>query len=325
MLLLVYASDGERLEATVNELTAELIAGGLRVIRELDTAPLVPREHFGFRDGISQPRIEGLGDAPGPDTIKPGEFVLGYRNEYGLLPDGPPAELGRNGSYLVLRQLSQDVHGFWSFCERASARRDGSADAAARLRLAAKLVGRWPSGAPLALAPDGDDPALADANDFGYFEHDRDGLRCPVGAHVRRAHPRDSLDPQPGSQRSIDVGKRHRLLRRGRQYGRFLAQEELLTAGVEDAWRDEPRGLHFICLGTNLARQFEFVQHTWIENAHFAGLYDNPDPLLSSGAFTVPAEPVRERYTDVPRFVSVRGGAYFFLPGISAVRAIAAG
>ncbi len=209
--------------------------------------------------------------------------MLGYRNEYGLLPDGPPADLGRNGSFLVLRQLSQDVHGFWSFCERASARGDGSADAAARLRLAAKLVGRWPSGAPLALAPDGDDPALADANDFGYFEHDRDGLRCPVGAHVRRAHPRDSLDPQPGSQRSIDVGKRHRLLRRGRQYGRFLAQEELLTAGVEDAWRDEPRGLHFICLGTNLARQFEFVQHTWIENAHFGGLYDNPDPLLSSG------------------------------------------
>ena len=117
------------------------------------------------------------------------------------------------------------MHGFWSFCEREPPARDGSADAAARLRLAAKLVGRWPSGAPLALAPDGDDPdARPTPTTSATSSTTATGLRCPVGAHVRRANPRDSLDPQPGSQRSIDVGKRHRLLRRGRQYGRCLAR-----------------------------------------------------------------------------------------------------
>jgi len=323
VLLLVYASDARELGRATEELRG---AAGIRVVGELDTAELQPREHFGFRDGISQPRIEGLGEGPAANTIKAGEFVLGYRNEYGLLPDAPPGALGRNGSFLVLRQLSQDVHGFWDFCERASARADGTVDEAARLRLAAKLVGRWPGGAPLALAPDADAPELADANDFGYFHGDRHGLGCPVGAHVRRAHPRDSLDPDPGSQRSIDVGKRHRLLRRGRQYGRFLAPEVLLTAGVDEAWLQEPRGLHFVCLGTNLSRQFEFVQHTWIANPRFAGLHDDPDPLLgpAGSTFTVPARPVRDRYTGLPRFVSVHGGAYFLLPGIRAVRELAA-
>ena len=99
----------------------------------------------------------------------------------------------------------------------------------------------------------------------------------------------------------------------------------MLTAGVSESWREEPRGLHFLCLVANLARQFEFVQHTWLNNPRFAGLYGNPDPLLApepagGRSFTVPADPVRERYTGLPRFITVTGGAYFFLPGIRAVR-----
>jgi Dyp-type peroxidase family len=328
LLLLVYATDTTAVEQAVDALRGELATAGIRLVRELDTAETQPREHFGFRDGVSQPRIAGLGDASGPNAIAAGEFVLGYPNEYGLQPDGP-GDFGRNGTFLVMRQLRQDVHGFWDWCERASAGADGSVDAAARVRLAAKLIGRWPSGAPLVLAPDADDPSLAEANDFAYHDADRAGLRCPIGAHVRRSNPRDSLDPSPGSQASIDVGKRHRLLRRGRQYGSFVPVEELLSAGASETWNDEPRGLHFICLATNLARQFEFVQHTWLNNPRFAGLYDNPDPLVAAEPergrmFVVPAEPVRERYTGLPRFVTVRGGAYFFLPGIRAVRALAA-
>ena len=220
------------------------------------------------------------------------------------------------------------MRAFWEFCDRATRRPDGSASRDERVRLASKMMGRWPSGAPLVLTPETDRPELSEANDFGYFNEDRDGLRCPIGAHVRRSNPRDSLDPRPGSRDSIEVGNLHRLLRRGRQYGRFLSREELLSMDSPERWDAEPRGLHFICLVGNISRQFEFVQHTWLNNAHFGGLYDSPDPLLSPAppggrTFTIPARPVRERYSGIPRFVSVRGGAYFFLPGIRALRYLA--
>jgi Dyp-type peroxidase family len=348
VLLLLYAADETGMGPLLDAHTTGLTRGGLVVIGTLDTSPLVDREHFGFRDGVSQPRIEGLGDAPDLHAVKAGEFILGYPNGYGqftprplldaqadrdeILPraeDAPAKrDFGRGGSYLVLRQLSQDVRAFWEFCDRATTRPDGTASRDARVRLASKMLGRWPSGAPLVLTPDTDRPELSEANDFGYFNEDRDGLRCPIGAHVRRSNPRDSLDPRPGSRDSIEVGNLHRLLRRGRQYGRFLSREELLAMDSPELWDTEPRGLHFICLVGNISRQFEFVQHTWLNNARFGGLYDSPDPLLSPAApagrtFTVPARPVRERYSGLPRFVSVRGGAYFFLPGIKALRYLA--
>jgi deferrochelatase/peroxidase EfeB len=192
-----------------------------------------------------------------------------------------------------------------------------------RLRLASKMVGRWPGGAPLALAPDKDDVALADANGFGYHEHDRMGTHCPIGSHIRRANPRDSLDPDPGSQSSFAINRRHRILRRGREYGTQLTPEEALAAGAESG--SDERGIHFICLNANIARQFEFVNHTWLNDPKFAGLYDDADPLVGpsepyGGTFTIQTEAVRERVTTVPRFVSVKGGAYFFLPGITALR-----
>ena len=348
LLVLLYAAGEPEMDAFLGDHLAAFEDAGLRVVETLDTSPLVDYEHFGFRDGVSQPRIEELGGAGDAQTVRAGEFILGYRNGYGQLtprplvdpgadPQGilPPAaerpterDLGRGGSYLVLRQLSQDVRAFWEFCDRETRRRDGSSDRTGRVRLAAKMVGRWPSGAPLTLAPDSDRPELSEENDFGYFTEDRDGLRCPIGAHVRRSHPRDSLDPEPGSHRSIAVGNRHRLLRRGRQYGRFLSREELLSMEFPESWDAEPRGLHFICLGGNLLRQFEFVQQTWLNNPRFAGLYDAPDPLLSPAppggrTFSVPASPVRQRHRGLPRFVSVRGGAYFFLPGIRALRYLA--
>ena len=329
-LLLLYVKDATKLDG-LDEAPA-----GFEVVRRLDTSDLDGFEPFGFRDGVSQPIVEGLSKTGPPETIvKAGEFVLGYVNEYGLYTDRPlvndgrgvlpndpqgsgKADLGRNGSYLVVRQLRQDVAAFWQFVDGAA-----EGDPAKRLRLAAKMVGRWPSGAPLVLAPDADVPALAEANDFAYHEQDRRGTRCPVGAHIRRTNPRDSLDPAPGTSRSFEVNRRHRLLRRGREYGPPLAPEDAL-AGDDGA----ERGLHFMCLNANIQRQFEFVQHTWLNNPKFAGLYDDSDPITApsipnGGTFTIPTEGVRERVTGVPRFVSVKGGGYFFLPGVAALRYLA--
>jgi Dyp-type peroxidase family len=340
VLLLLYAEDDRGLDGLEQRLIGDLPRNGLTLVQPLDTV-WSDREHFGFRDGISQPAVEGLRRGPPLDVIKAGEFVLGYPNEYGLLTERPlvrhsadprgilptdPAsgdrDLGRNGSYLVFRQLSQDVAGFWDFVDRASSRADGGSDPVARKRLAAKLVGRWPNGSPLVLAPDSDHQAPDDANDFRYHAEDPYGLRCPLGAHVRRTHPRDALDPMPGSDRSVAVDKRHRLLRRGRAYGSRLSPEEALN-GV--ALKDGERGLHFICLCANIARQFEFVHHTWANNRKFAGLYDESDPLLGrpGRAFTLQAEPVGRRVRPLPSFVGVRGGGYFFLPGLRALRYLA--
>jgi deferrochelatase/peroxidase EfeB len=197
-------------------------------------------------------------------------------------------------------------------------------------------VGRWPSGAPLVTSPDRDEAGLANDNDFLYFASDPHGLKCPIGSHVRRSHPRDALDPEPGSERSIEVGKRHRILRRGRTYGPPVVDSlEALAGGVRptsDPLTTVERGLHFICVNTQIGRQFEFVQHTWVNNPKFDGLYEDDDPLVGSrgsahglpgGTFTVQREPVRTRVTGMPRFVQVRGGGYFFLPGLRAIRFLA--
>jgi Dyp-type peroxidase family len=334
VLLLVYADSVDRLSTRCDELTGEAESAGLRVLERLVTSELRLTENFGFHDGISQPRIEGLGDRRRPGEVKAGEFVLGYPNEYGLLTDRPmlpsaadprgllpPApegagqvDLGRNGSYLVLRTLRQEVDAFHAFTDTATRDVAGRPDPARAALLAAKIVGRWPSGAPLTLAPGQDDPSLANTNDFGYHEVDARGLACPLGSHVRRTNPRDSLEPSPGTEASMAINRRHRLLRRGRSYGSPASGEEC--------------GVHFICLNANLARQYEFVQHTWVNNPVFNGLEDETDPLVGRRSskrsyFTTPARPVRRRYTELPQFVHVRGGAYFFLPGIRALRFLA--
>ena len=340
-VLMLYAVDTSALDAFTATHAAALATAGIELIATLDTSNIGDSEHFGFRDGISQPVVDGMGrEGPASQTIRPGEFVLGYSNEYGLITDRPlvkapddPAEIlprdsgrsgakdfGRNGSYLVIRTIEQDVSKFWRSLDELS-----SHDPDARLRIAAKMVGRWPGGAPLALSPDHDDPALSSMNDFGYHREDIDGLRCPVGAHVRRANPRDSLDPNPGSEGSISLNKRHRMLRRGRAYGPRLSIEEALRAEQPD----EERGLHFACLVGNIARQFEFIQHTWANNPKFDGLYDEVDPLIGprgpeGATFAIPATPVRERINGLPPFVTVRGGAYFFMPGIRALHYLAA-
>jgi Dyp-type peroxidase family len=346
VLLLLFATDEDTLTALSDAHREGAEAHGLRHVTTLHTFDVELTEHFGFRDAVSQPSIAGFGLAGSAlHTVRAGEFLLGYLNEHGqytdrplldsasdpggLLPPDPGGsgyrDLGRNGSYLVFRQLRQDVATFWRFVDEATRNADGSDNPEERTRLAARMVGRWPSGAPLTTSPDRDRPDLVNDNDFGYHALDPYGLRCPIGSHVRRTNPRDSLPPGPGTSRSVEVGKRHRILRRGRKYGRPIDRDALL-AGTVTAEGD--RGLHFLCLCANIARQFEFIQSTWVLNPHFAGLYDDADPLLSGHApggrsFTVQARPVRQRTTGLPAFVTVRGGAYFFLPGLRATRYLA--
>ena len=298
------------------------------------------KEHFGFHDSISQPEIEGSPKeaAPSPSCVKAGEFILGYLNEYDLLPPTPtvnpatdvhnnlklvenaspeadkpqPKDFGRNGSYLVFRKLQQDVAGFRRYIK------EKSSNAEEMQLLAAKFVGRWPSGAPLVLAPERDDENIGKDternNAFSYMEKDPDGYRCPIGAHIRRTYPRDSLGGD--AQESLKNVNRHRILRRGVLYG------EPLPEGIfEDDGK--PRGILFFCINADIDRQFEFVQQTWLNNPKFNGLYNDKDPLLGdndgSGQMTIQRQPVRQRLTNLPRFVSVKGGGYFFLPSISAL------
>jgi hypothetical protein len=228
-LILLYASSAELLDERRGN-ARQFAASGARPIAVLDTLERQDREPLAF-DGISQPLIQERRRPAGRQPSAGYEFVLGYRNGSALtdrpllprsadprklLPPDPggsgQADLGRNGTYLVLRQLEQDVDGFWRYVAEATRRPDGSDDRGAQDALAAKLVGRWRSGAPLVRAPDRDDPALAEDNDFGYHHGDPLGLACPLGAHIRRANLRDSLDPRPGTDASLQVNSLHRLL-----------------------------------------------------------------------------------------------------------------
>ena len=355
ILLLLYAVDDEQLDEFYATVVDQFPQDGMALILKLDTLILKDeaggiREHFGFRDAIGQPIIEGLSRVGSPDnTIKAGEFILGYPNEYDLLTESPRVkaeldphnllplgefgshDLGRNGSYLVFRQLSQKVREFWRFLEEVSQNPGGLSNPELRLQLAAKIVGRWPSGTSLVQAPDRDDPNIIDKNNFAYHHLDAQGLRCPLGAHVRRSNPRDSLDPAPGTEKSIAINKTHRLLRRGRTYGEPISA----TFDPEEMLQNSPpgeRGLHFICINANISRQFEFVQHAWVNNPKFSGLYEETDPLIGdhqpgkmakTDSFTIPEKPIRKRIKNLSQFVVVRGGAYFFVPGIKAIRYLA--
>jgi Dyp-type peroxidase family len=311
------------------------------------TLPLdVRREHFGFADGIVQPRFRdeppGTRSQPARDAdrVAAGELLLGYPNEAGILPRSPVlskaargrdklvtagADFGRNGSYLVFRQLEQDVGAFW----RSMALIGPSPTVEDRIRLAAKMVGRWPDGAALVTRPDPAGPRAPDPENFDYARDDPHGDRCPFGAHIRRTNPRATLsrDPDLGLAKS----KKHRILRRGRSYGepfvRSMAPAELIAAAEAGSGHPGPRGLHFLCFNADLANQFEFVQQTWINGSVFQGLHGEVDPLVgdptvSGGRFSIPSEPLR-RIECVQRFVQVRGGAYLFLPGRAALEYLA--
>lgn len=335
ILLLVFAFDEDTLAAQLKLREDEIAeAGGIRKIAALSAGRQPDsREHFGFLDGVGQPSLEGTGQETkqlrrtGHATvIRAGEFVLGYENEMDVFDPVPAADrmpaFGANGTYLVFRQIEQDVFAFWDFLDKATRRPDGTRNPDASEELGAKMVGRWRSGAPITKYRDGDpqrgDPeAFNRENDFEYAADDKQGFGCPFGAHIRRANPRDSLPPDPLTAKQS--ANRHRIMRRGRSYG-----DRADDFFVKD---DKERGLHFICLNSDIERQFEFVQQNWINNQTFAGLFDEVDPLVGrtrpENLFTIQGEPVRKRVPNIPEFVKVKGGSYFFIPGIQAIRYLA--
>jgi len=271
-----------------------------------------------------------------PRELDVGAFLPRLTSPYHATND--LGDLGRHGSYLVYRKLQQDVAGFWQFMAREAAR-GGSTDPARIVWLASKCVGRWPSGAPLILAPDRDDPRLAERDDFFYAD-DPDGVRCPLGAHVRRTNPRDALKPYP-SQQSLSMTESHRLLRRGRAFGPPLFDARVLgDASGQDLLKTltgltddgQQRGVHFFCINASLKSQFEFVQQAWCDNPRFGGLNDNMDPLTGTpcpaetpSRMTIPESQGSLRTQPLPRFVTVRAGAYCFVPSLTALRFLGGG
>ncbi len=326
LLLMLYATSEPALAAFRARATETFQRAGLREEKVLGTEWLRDeKEHFGFRDGISEVPI--VGHRGRTDGVAAGEFLLGYPNEYGKLTASPHdtagRDLGRNGTYLVFRQLRQDVRSFWSWLYDKA-----NGDVAECIRLASKMVGRWPNGASLVRhpesAPAGDAADVAD-NDFHYLAEDAGGARCPLGSHIRRTNPRDSLgaDTRPGDSKLANL---HRIIRRGRAYGPPLSPDLTPASFLAESTDGEERGLHFICMNANIERQFEFVQQTWSNNGKFAGLRNDPDPLIGArhGAdsqFTIQREQqVRKRVVGLPNFVRTRGGAYFFMPGLAALK-----
>jgi Dyp-type peroxidase family len=290
---------------------------GVELIWQQDCYQLpTGRTSFGFKDGIGQPAVEGSGvppTNPRERPLKAGEIILGYPDETGELPPMPvPDVLGRNGTYVVFRKLHTKVAAFRQYLRARAASREDEA------LLGAKMVGRWQSGAPLIISPEKDDPDLggdpARNNDFLYGEDPR-GFRCPVGAHARRANPRDALEDEG----SIDV-RLHRMIRRGTSYGPMLPDGVLEDDGVD-------RGIIFVFAGAHLGRQFEFVKTQWLNDGIFIGAPSEKDPLIGAndgkGTFTIPHRPIRRRLTDVPPFVITRGGEYCFAPGLRALRWLA--
>ena len=370
-LMVMFFAEPGRLAAFRQSSTENAWNEAFEELRWLETADLDGVEPFGFADGISQPQIdwEQQRDVTSAqidysNVVTLGEFLLGYRNEYnkytdrrlidadsasaGLLAaeDAPEKkDVGRNGTYLVMRQLRQDVRGFWQFACRHANGNAGEAE-----KLAAAFVGRTRKGSPLVRPQEqpipgvGPDPDEVCRNQFT-FAKDPTGARCPFGAHVRRANPRNTDYPgrPTGLARLITMlgfgpkGFRddlmssvrfHRILRRGREYGPELLPADALTPTPPN---DPERGLHFICLNANISRQFEFLQNAWMINTKFSGLTGESDPLLGNreaipgcpvaSDFTRPEDGgVRRRVLGLPQFVTVRGGAYFFLPSLRSLR-----
>ncbi|HEX8192320.1 MAG TPA: hypothetical protein VF552_05420 [Allosphingosinicella sp.] len=373
-------------------------------------------EPFGFVDGVSQPVIRGSYQSYRRNDpihlVEPGEFIIGYPDNRGNFPPEPelsaladpqnrlpiaersrdfgnsvveaPRAVGRNGTYLVIRQLAQDVDGFWRYCEEEAERLKDRLPAPYDMTpeyLAAKLVGRWPDGSSLvrnpyypfpreheqrierrsnrenaqgfsdttAIAAAGEPvgsetvrpdsnpdvgtsiasppqagtsgampgaaqtdaapdarrtvPARYSDNDFLYGTEDPQANRCPIGAHIRRANPRDTL--APGDMEQVGISNRHRILRVGRLY------------------RPEPGeqpGLFFMCLNGDIERQFEFIQQTWLISPAFHGLVGEQDPLTSNcdgSGYVMPSHDGPVRLKPLPQFVKTLGGGYFFMPGRS--------
>ena len=287
----------------------EVLLGYVNGHHEIAPGPVVPGDQAGPPDMQTQRPTVIADPRPALAGLAPDAKALGFY------------DFGLNGSYLVIRELKQDVAAFWQSMQDSAAAitaRDPVHAAHVTAEwLAERVIGRNRLGqmlgpdAPLPLDPAGQP-------DSGFLFRDRDplGYGCPLGSHVRRANPRDSLAATPGQGPTLlHSANNHRILRRARKYGPRIADPS-----VDD---QADRGLLFMCLNTDIARQFEFVQTTWLLNPSFATLFNEVDPLVGpAGQMTVPDDPLR-RMIHVKTFVQMVGGDYFFLPSLPALRYLA--
>jgi Dyp-type peroxidase family len=344
-----------------------LQTGSHMIHQDPATGTKVVKEHFGFNDGLSQPTIRGIrkqavnARSAGQNVVNTGEMILGYQDEYHTYPVSPLThvdhdpdhllhespyreehpdyrDFGYNGSFVVYRKLRQEVPRFWSYLREQSEKLFGDTNPRNLLWLAAKMVGRWPNGAPLTLAPNYEDAVNyhGHRNHFLFAKSDSDGSACPFGSHIRRVNPRDQIRPATEEQ-SLARTARHRIVRRGSTYG-----DPLFDLGILDRMDDsaalellreisddgKERGLHFFCINANIRRQFEFIQQTWAIKRNFNGLRDNPDPIIGNSdgeidQMLIPGHPDRLRTCRLPAFVTVRAAAYFFMPGLKAINYLA--
>ena len=325
--------------------------------------PVHGHEHFGYADGVSQPGVRGTtpdgtiltpsadrDDRPdqgalGQDLLWPGEFVLGYPGQKAQLdaaePDFalpgdvvvPPVPFMDRGSFLVFRRLAQRVPEF-DASVRALAKQTTGTDTASAELLGAQLVGRWKSGAPLVLSPVKDDLSLAEGsprdNDFE-FGDDREGVRCPWAAHVRKAYPRDDVRHST-TPTELEVAhaeaftQTHRMMRRGISFGPELSHGEALSGHTT-----QQRGLLFLCYVSSIERQFEFVQQSWVDAPGFPQVGSGVDPVMGQphtgtlpflGAAPFSEDPTNKPQLAVPHFVTMEGGDYFFAPALDAIQAL---
>lgn len=312
-----------------------LETGGARVLQSQDAGAIfrgtepTSKEHFGYTDGFGNPDFDGLDrhTIPGQGKLTDngkwvplatGEYLLGYPDEAGELPVSPvPYLLARNGTFMVYRKLHENVATFRKYLDETARQYAGGN---AKEKLAAKFVGRWRDGTPIELSPDMADPSIVEDDrkntNFTYGK-DLDGVRCPVGAHIRRTNPRD------GFGFNGKLVNRRRIMRRGIPYGTFVPEGD----AVRD---DDDRGIIFMALGASLFRQFEFVQQQWVQYGNDAHLGSDKDLLLGNhgdrGKFVIPGTDAANPpfiCAHLPDFVELRGGDYFFLPGITGLRMIA--
>jgi deferrochelatase/peroxidase EfeB len=296
--------------------------GGLHELSRLEAAVLDEDrrvEHFGYVDGISQPSIAGAPPTEPPDRLKvspAGMFLLGHPSQWSGGPGHPPytypvpepEALGHNGSFAAFRVLAQDVGAYLELLAREAGRTGLTEEL-----IAAKLCGRWRNGTPLVLSPDtAASLPYHRLNDFDYAQDPR-GLACPIGSHVRRMNPR-------GSKVAGGRPDKRRIVRRALTYGPRY-----------DPHRpdDVERGILGLFIGVSLCDQFEFLMAEWANDGLFAaGLGRSKDPLTGAqdeagGTLAVPLPGRREMLTGLPRLVTTRGGAYTFIPSISAIRHLA--
>lgn len=384
-VLLVYAVNKTDLNKLIKEQAKLMSGHGLsfkQINFEPLVSGEMAKEPFGFVDGISQPIMRGTRRAASHEDshhlVNPGEFILGYEDNRDYYPPSPQVEavrdgasdlpatvqhqpqrypkfeptgsntlrdLGRNGSYLVIRQLEQDVDDFHAVTEKIAkgicpitgeTAKDKHRIKKAKEVIQAKMMGRWQDGRSLMENPvrihrekgghfdfeykENLKPTWTPENEFLFGQDDPQGHACPYGSHIRRANPRDGLETD--SADALDIVNRHRILRRGRAYV-----------------QGNKKGTFFMCLNADIDRQFEFVQQTWVASSKFHGLRKEVDPITAQGIhkdlagddmalsgikdnlqFTIQAPGQEIPIKGLKSFVTMKGGGYFFMPGRDALR-----